>query len=328
MGSHSTSEPFAGGGEGARSRRSRARRFALLAPAVLSLLPLLAPALACRRPSAPDFAGAKVPKRIVALTPSLTETLFALGLGDRVVGVGDYVNWPPAAVRKPHAGGLFNPNVERIAALHPDLAVLMPSERDLAAKLAPLGIESLVVPIETLADIERSFTAIAGRCGVPERGERLREAWRAGLRGSPPPGRPVKVLLSVGRDAGRISDVTVAGPQTFLDEILTSLGAVNAFADAPVRYPQINLEEIVARRPDLIVELRSDPLSPEAEAALIREWSQLPGLTAAGSGRVVVIAAGYTLVPGPRLPLLARDLRRALVRAESGAREEMRKEEE
>lgn len=286
----------------------------LLVPALLLC------ALSCRREPRAENGARRTPRRIVALTPSITETLFALGLGDRVVGVGDYTYWPPEAKKKPHLGGLFNPNVERVAALHPDLAVLMPSERDLAAKLSPLGVEALIVPIESLADVERSFAAIAGRCGVPEAGARLRAEWRAGLEVAPIPGPPLKVLLSVGRDAGRLGDVTVAAPGTFLDEILVRAGGVNAFADAPTRYPQVGLEEIVARAPDLIVELRSDPLTPAASEALVREWNQLPEIAAVRAGRVVVIAADYVLVPGPRLPLLARDLRRALSAARAEAR--------
>jgi iron complex transport system substrate-binding protein len=118
----------------------------------------------------------EAPQRIVALTPSLTETLFALGLGDRVVGVGDYTYWPDAAVRKPHLGGLFNPNLERLVSLHPDLAVLGPSERDLIAKLKPLKIDVLIVPNETLKDVESSFHTVAQACGVAAAGDKLPRA--------------------------------------------------------------------------------------------------------------------------------------------------------
>lgn len=277
---------------------------------VAGLLAGCQPSRQDRRSSEPSPRPA--PRRLIALTPGLTETLFALGLGDRVVGVGDYSRWPPEVAHKPKLGGLFNANVERIAALHPDLAVLMPSERDLATKLAPLGVDSLIVPIETLDDVERSFTAIAARCGVPAAGERLRDDWRRGLAPLHPAGPPLKVMLSVGRDPGRLADVTVAASRTFLDEILRRLGAVNAFADAPTRYPQVGLEEIVARQPDLILELRADPLSPQAAETLVREWRQLPQMRAR---RVEVLAADYVLVPGPRLPLLARDLEAALARA-------------
>ncbi|MES1210835.1 MAG: helical backbone metal receptor, partial [Acidobacteriota bacterium] len=139
-------------------------------PAVLLALALLLGACRQAPPSSPT---PPVPRRIVALTPSVAETLFALGLGRRVVGVGDYCRFPPEARALPQLGGLFNPNLERIVSLRPNLAVLIPSERDLGAKLGRLGVPSLIVRNESLADVEQSFRTIAKRCGVPAAGERL-----------------------------------------------------------------------------------------------------------------------------------------------------------
>jgi iron complex transport system substrate-binding protein len=288
--------------------RSTSRR---LLPLLLALL--LLPG--CRRQEGGAPAQASKPAhRIVALTPSLTETLFALGLGDRVVGVGDYTYWPDAAVRKPHLGGLFNPNLERIVSLHPDLAILGPSERDLAAKLRPLKIDVLIVPNETLADVDRSFHTIAQACGVPKAGDRLAAEWRAGLAPNPLPGPPLKVILSVGRSPGRLGEITVAGHGTFLDELLGRLGAVNAFADAPTLYPQIGVEEIVARKPDVILELRSDRQTPEQAAAIVRDWQALAEVPAVRDHHVEVIAGSFVLLPGPRLPQLYGEMRAALAR--------------
>lgn len=284
---------------------------ALLLP--LLLLPVLA---GCREERAPERSAEETaPRRIIALTPSLVETLFALGLGDRVVGVGNYTTWPPAALAKPRLGGLFDPNLERIAALHPDLAVLLPSEGDLGTKLKPLGVEVLIVPDETLADIEASFRTIARRCGTPEVGERLAAELHAGLVPQPLPGPPPRVMLSVGRRAGSLGEVVVAAHGTFLDELLTRLGAENVFADAPSRYPQIGLEEIVARKPEVIVELRAEALAPAVIASLIQDWRVLPQVPAVRDGRVEVIAGNHVLIPGPRLPQFYRELRQALLRA-------------
>lgn len=253
-------------------------------------------------------------RRVIALAPSLVETLFALGLGDRVVGVGDYSTWPPEVKDKPRLGGLFNPNLERILSLKPDLAVLIPSEGDLSAKLAPLGIDTLVVRNESLAEVEESFHTIARRCGVPEAGERLAAEWRAGLAPEPLAGPPLRVMLSVGRQAGRLGDMVVAGQGTSLDELLVRLGAENAFADAPGLYPQIGLEEVVGRAPDVIVELRVDPPSQELAASLRDDWQALGEIPAVRNGRVEIIAGDYTLIPGPRLPRLYREMRAALSR--------------
>jgi iron complex transport system substrate-binding protein len=252
-----------------------------------------------------------VPQRIVALAPNLSETLFALGLGDRVAGVGDYSIWPPEAARKPRLGGLFDANLERIVSLKPDLAVLLPSEKDLATKLQPLGVEVLTVPNETLADVERSFTTIGERCGVPGAGARLAAEWRAGLAPLPIPQR-LKVVLSVGRQEGRLADVLVAGPGTFYQELLDRLGAENVFADAPVRYPKVSLEELVARAPDVILEMRAEEVAPDAARQLVRDWDQLGNIPAVRNGRVRILSGDWTAIPGPRLPKLYAELRKAL----------------
>jgi len=215
-----------------------------LKPAIrLRLAVLLLPALllGCRKEGGhPHQKPFQPPQRIVALTPSVEETLFALGLGKRVVGVGDYCLWPPEARSLPRLGGLFNPNLERIVSLKPDLAVLIPSERDLGGKLGRVGIASLIVKNENLADVEQSFREIARRCGVPAEGERLAARWKQDLAPRPLSWKP-KVMLSVGRQSGRLVDVLAAGPGTFFDDLLLRMGGVNAFADAPTRYPQVSL---------------------------------------------------------------------------------------
>lgn len=279
-------------------------------PAALLVLSLLLGACQQAPPSSSSLPP-PAPQRIVALTPSIAETLFALGLGRRVVGVGDYCDFPPEARALPQLGGLFNPNLERIVSLRPDLAVLIPSERDLGAKLGRLGVPPLIVRNESLADVERSFRTIAERCGVPAAGARLAAEWKREMTPRPLSWKP-RVMLSVGRQSGRLADVLVAGPGTFFDEILVRMGGINAFADAPTLYPQVSLEEVVARAPDVVLELRSEPVSPEVTAALVRDWRQLPQVPAVRRGRVTVLAGDYVAIPGPRLPRLEKAIRGAL----------------
>lgn len=286
------------------------RRRARHLPALLALL-ALAGGCAQKEPAA---ASAVTPQRLISLAPSVTETLFALGLSDRVVAVGDYTFWPAEALQKPRVGGLIDPNLERIASLRPDLAVLLPSESDIGTKLAPLHVATLIVKNESLADIEASFRTIAVRCGVPEAGEKLAREWHTALLPRPrSAGAAVpKVLMVVERPAGRLGELYVAGPGTFLDELLVRLGGENVFADAPNLYPQASLEEIVARKPDLIFELRSDEPDQAARRALVADWQPLATVPAVAQGRIRVIAGNFTLIPGPRLPQLYRAMATAL----------------
>ncbi len=270
---------------------------------------------ACAGPPGGDptaAAGAdRAPRRLIAVAPSVVEILFALDLGDRVVGVGDYAEWPPAAAAKPRIGGLYDPRFEEIVALAPDLAILLPSEQRLAGELARLGVETLTVRHETLAEIEETIVAIADRAGVEERGRRLAAELERELAPRRRDPRP-RVLLLVARERGRLAQLTAVGAGTFLAEIVERLGADNVLADLGQPYPQINLETVIDRRPQIIVELQPGDLPAGDAAALAAEWERFPRLPAVANGCVTVVAGGHVLLPGPRLPLLARRLEEAL----------------
>jgi len=248
-------------------------------------------------------------ERIIALAPGVTETLFELGLGDRVVGVGDYSSWPLEVEQKPKLGGLFDARLETITTLQPDLAILLPSEEKLRVQLERLGIEVLTVHSETLDEVDSMIRTIAERCGVVERGEALRERWRQDLAPNPVPGSP-EILLSVGRESGRMADVLVSGPGTHLDELLGLLGAVNAFADAPLKYPQVGLEEILQRQADIVIDLQP---SPGTYDELMLDWQELQTQTDMAPACARVVAGDHVLVPGPRLPRLYQELREAIL---------------
>ena len=281
--------------------------------AAAAALVLAAASRAAPSPDRAPAAGA-APRRIVAIAPSAAELVWALGLGDRVVGVGDYVTFPPEALALPRLGGLLDPRLETVAALRPDLAILLPSQRELGERLAALGVPVLEVPHESLADVERAAEAIAARAGVPEAGRRFAADWRRALAPAPLP-RRAAVVLVVTREPGALGRPLVAGPGTFLDEIVALLGLRNVFADAPVAWPQVGLEEILARRPDVIVELQAQEPSATVAEALRRDWRALPGIPAVAEGRIVVLGGEHALVPGPRLPRLYRELRAALAGA-------------
>jgi len=292
----------------------RRRLIAAVAVAVAALAIVAGHAPQCAAASAPAASG--VPRRIIAVAPSSAELLFALGLGDRVVGVGEYVAWPPEATKRPRLGGLLDPRLETVVALHPDLAVLLPSERELGERLSALGIEVLVVPHETIADVASSARAVARRAGVPEAGERFVRDFERGLAPVKVPTgatRP-RVLLVAERERGQLAQLLLAGRGTFLDELLTRAGGANAAADAPLAWPQVSLEEVIARRPDVVIDLVPRALGAAERAALSADWRTVPGLPA-GKLEVAVVAGDWALLPGPRLPILYRELKHALATA-------------
>ena len=279
----------------------------LLGPLVLlASIPLALVSVSCRQ--AEDIAPA-VPRRIIAVAPGIVESLFALDLGARVVGVGNYAHWPVEVEALPRIGGLYDPRYETIATLEPDLAILVPSEAELEQALERLGVEVMIVPHESLADIETAISRIAERAGVAERGERLVEELRRGLRARVEP-LEARVLLSVARQPSRAGEIYAAGPNTFLGELLSRLGATNAASDFGQLYPRLGFEEAVLRAPDVVLELQPEPVAPEDEAAWTRDWRHVAGDNAPC---VKVVDGSHVLLPGPRVAELYRDLEAALV---------------
>jgi ABC-type Fe3+-hydroxamate transport system substrate-binding protein len=273
------------------------------------LLAAVALLVACGSERVPEAALGGSSERIVAVAPNIVELLYALGLGDRVVGVGDYSRWPPEVSMKPQIGGLFDTRLERIVALQPDLAVLLPSESNLAEQLERLSIDTLTVSSNTLLDVQESILAIAARCGVSDRGEHLAEDFQRDLEPSSLE-RRYRVALVAGRQVHNMNEILVAGRGTFLNELLQRLGAENVFADAPAAYPQVAIEEFYRTKPDAIIELQ---FVPGMSDQLQLDWQEFPEIPAVRNKCVSVIGGDHTVVPGARLPRLYDEIRQRLM---------------
>ena len=113
------------------------------------------------------------PRRIISLAPSITEVLFKLDLGDNVVGVTRYCDYPPQAEDKPKVGGYFDVNYEMLMSLESDLVILLVEHQDAIVRLEELGIPTLTVNHSRVEGILESITTIAERCGVKGKGKNL-----------------------------------------------------------------------------------------------------------------------------------------------------------
>ncbi len=251
---------------------------------------LLAAIALSARPAASETPA----RRVVSLNPSLTATLLALGAGAQLVGVDDYSARQQSAVRAlPAVGGLFNPSLEAIVALSPDLVVLVPSaqQRDLRARLEALSVAVLELPNITLAELLASVEVLGARVGreqaARERVQQIRSAWQATATASGALPR-VRTLLVLQREP-----LYVVGRGSFIDSMLTTAGAenlANVFAEP---YPRASLEWLIAARPELILDASDDPESPAVY------WGRWPSLPAVAAGRVVGIPASEVTLPGP-----------------------------
>ena len=254
--------------------------------------------------------AADMPARIVSLAPSITEMLFALELGDRVVGVSRFCTYPAAAQPLPRVGGFGDPHYEVIVALQPDLVVVLDSHRDAMRQLNALHLRTLMLPHQTIADIHTALAMIGRACGVQPAADALcaqlkcREAAiRRAVAGQARP----RVLLCIERDldSGQLAEVYVAGRNGFYDELIELAGGVNAYRDERVAYPQLSAEGIISLDPDVIVDLvRRVP--PQRD--IRQQWASLQTVGAVRRGRVYVAAGEHVLRPGPRYVRLLEGL--------------------
>ncbi len=258
------------------------------------------------------------PKRIVSLAPNITETLFALGLGDRVVGVSRFCDYPAEVKSIAQVGGFLDPSYEAIVGLEPDLVVLLTSHRDARRELEKMKLRVLVTPEETIAGIWESVRLIGETCGVPDEADRLLtqlterthavEAATAGL------SRP-RVLVCIGRDmdTGTIASVYAAGKKTFYDEIIDAAGGINVLGDPSVPYPQLSAEGVIELNPDVIVDLiNMIPPGGKTPDEIAHQWKTLPRVNAVTTGRVHVIVGSHALRPGPRYVQFLEEIARLL----------------
>ena len=254
---------------------------------------------ACSAPAGTRAGSLGAPQRIVSLAPALTEILFALDLGDRVVGVTDYCDYPPEAARRPHVGGYVNPSVESVLALHPDLILVSPAagNRDAALTLQRTGVRLEVVPAETLAEALAAIESVGRACGVEARAVALAESVRGRIDAASAKVRDlpkVRTLFCV-----QIEPLIAAGVGTLPSELLELAGGVNVVRAE--RYPQVGIEAVITEAPEVILQARMDAANEGSALALEAYWRRWNTIPAVRAQRVHVFDATVALRPGPRV---------------------------
>ena len=234
-------------------------------------------------------------KRVVCASPAVAEIVFALGAGDRVVGVSEFTDWPPEAADKPQIGGALSPNRERILALEPDLILAQGKSETLGAFAQARGIGFRTFPLDTLADLRAAISGFAEFLGVPARGRDLLEKMDADF-AALPVREPATVFIALGHAPGDLAGLMTAGPGTFLSEIVAQAGGSNVFADVQILWPTVSLETLVRRKPALILDFQSVAADETRRAALIADWTQLGFRT----DQVRILDEDFLLKPGPR----------------------------
>jgi len=219
-------------------------------------------------------AAIAAPLRIVSLAPNLTELLFAAGAGRQVVGASEYSDWPPPARELPRIGDAFRLDYEGILALRPDVAVAWRSgtPAEAIARLEQAGIRVVVVPVQSLEEIAAGIEALGRLAGTEEAAAAAASRFRSevGRLRALHAGRPA---LDVFIELDHRPLFTVTG-RHLISEMVSVCGGRNVFASLPGLAPSVDLEAVVAARPDVILYTGPEP----DPAALWQDWPGLPAV--------------------------------------------------
>jgi iron complex transport system substrate-binding protein len=258
--------------------------------------------------------------RIISLSPSITEVLFELGLGNNRVGVTRYCRYPVEAQSVPKVGGFYDMSLENILSLKPTHVFGLRENAEIRESLRTFGVRTKEMDHTTIEGIKNSLTTVGQSCGVESRArEKLaalqarENALRARRAGAP----SYKTVVVVGRmhEGGSLSGVYVSGKDGFYTGVIELLGMKNVNTDLTVAVPMLSAEGLMVLAPEAIVEIVNvdDPALPTAPASV---WNRFPQVPAVKSSRIFTLSDDFASIPGPRYITLAEKLADLLERKE------------
>ncbi len=254
-------------------------------------------------------AAAGRPQRIVSLAPHITEIIFKLGAGNRLVARTDYGKFPPAARKIESVGGYLNLDYEKLVRLQPDLILQYPNP-EVRRKLESLGFQVAGIPNETLPEILAAITKTGELLGLRGAAKSLRQGIEDTLalvrkKAESLQKAPVAMLV-VGRQRGSLKGLYLAGERTYLSELWELCGGRNAFPGMDSRYFSVNKEDLLKTKIDVILEFHPGwDLSGGAGGREAAVWGQFPTIPAVRHSRIFLYTDEMFVIPGPRISQVA-----------------------
>jgi len=238
-------------------------------------------------------AAADLPKRIVSLSPNMTEILYGIGAFDQVVGISDYCTYPPEVSKLPSVGGWNSPSLEKLTAMRPDLVVVDAAEAPfLVDKVRRLRFKLLVVPNQTIAEVYQGMELLGRATGHEAGAQKLVAQTREGLakvtRQVAPFPKP-SVVMIVSRTPGTLQDLYMATRGGYLAELIEIAGGKNIAPDAPNGYGKLSKEDLLALNPAVMIDFihgAKTGFKYSAESDPIAAWREMPELRAVRTKRV------------------------------------------
>jgi iron complex transport system substrate-binding protein len=261
-------------------------------------------------------AGAPVPQpdetqshntTIVTLAPNLTEIVYLLEQGHRIKGVSSFDTWPEPVRALPKIGGYFNPDIEGLLRLKPDMIFLLQGRSDLKSRLETFGFSVWEFRCDSLEDIRAAIIRIGRILGVDAKAEARVASLDADLAAVRlKTDKPPRVMICVGMTGGLLQNLYVAGGKSFHHDIIDAIGAVNVFAGSSQAYFAVNRESVIAAQPDIILDLiPGDPLDEKSRKERLSAWEGLGSVPAVRHHRIILLNDDYISIPGPRVTRIA-----------------------
>lgn len=246
-------------------------------------------------------------ERIIVLSPSANEIVFALAKGDKIVGNTTYCRYPEASLKISKVGGYFNPSLEKIVALNPSLVIMQENNYKLAKKLKQLQIKTKVIKIDKLSNIKKSILEIGTILDRDKEAQKIIDDINSGLEKIKNIINNKKILVVMGHNKSLASRIFVSGQNLYFDDIIIESGNTNALQSKRVGQPVLNMENIIACNPDIVILLaHSMHEKGLSRDDLINPWKELP-INAGKTASIYIIDKLYAGIPSDRLVYFLRD---------------------
>ncbi len=242
-------------------------------------------------------------ERIISLSPSITEIIFALGKGDKMVATSSYSLYPKEAQKLPIIGGYENPHLEKILSYSPTLVVGQNFNQSTLENLKKFHIKTLQLNLKTLSNIQKSITILADELNATTQAKRLTQDIKNAIKNAPKAKTPHSVMIVYGLREDLRNATYVAGHNIFFEDIIKECGNTNAYRATSTAQPVLSYENIIAINPDQIIILHS--LATEADADVQRaldNWYSLP-TNAAKNKKISIVDESYLHIPSHRVAL-------------------------
>ena len=255
--------------------------------------------------------------RIIALSPSINEIIYALDSGDKIVGNTDFCTYPKDAQSKQKVGGYFSPSLEKILSLKPDIVIMQNSSLKLSRKLNKLGIKTKVVKLQRLEDIKDTIKIIGQILDKKQIAKKILDDFETKLSQTQNIIKNKKILIVIGHNLKLDKRIFVVGQNLYFDDIINQSGNVNAFQSKRAGQPILNMENIIATNPDIVILLapymHKKGLTKEE---LINPWLKLP-IKVVKTKAIYVLDKEYAGISSHRLIYFLDDFRNYLVDAKN-----------